>query len=609
MLTVNGALNIIRKYGYNSKTSHPYLYLKGKDIGINYSYIDKKYGIIERIQLFKNEIDLENFLKKYQWYKLNSRNKNVVMELSDYESKNPKIIYSRNNHVMTDNEIFDLDNYDKKKESNKKLSRPKKILAEVENLIERYYIKKDEIERFVSNYQGKEEELKRYYADLQSLVNKYNNNEWDVDYISTINNYKIIDKEIDSINIKVSLYKNKAFKENDVLELRNRIWNLNKELEINSDFLKALQGNSDIDEELRLVNVKIESMKEKLNNKKFFRINLRKFFDKIDKSSNYVNPYNEEALNNYIDFINKKYDVLDKINEFRLSEYLNDFITNSNYEIIKNIKRCENPISSKAIDYDTEVNKIIDSLTKQYNKSLNDKERASLILYTSIYRKLFDMIMSVDNYSKMDIKELVFNLSELDGFNRIYNDCYTEVSKIIDLDINKNIKNKVFKNIDFTSKETFIDSLRDCIKVISNINSKMTLKDNLHLFFATSIDYDINTDIFINTSLNIAPLLVNKDNYQVFACDVNKGINVLFCPSYLKLPSINAYNQSIEIVNEPNPAIVLDNKDINVIMDEDINYLSKFKGNLSTKLEYCYISDFKLDFKVLIKNGRIEKRK
>ena len=69
MLTKTSALKILKKYGYNSKSVHPYLYIKNKDIGINYSYIDNKYGIIERIKTFKNEGDLDFFLKKYHWFK------------------------------------------------------------------------------------------------------------------------------------------------------------------------------------------------------------------------------------------------------------------------------------------------------------------------------------------------------------------------------------------------------------------------------------------------------------------------------------------------------------------------------------------------------------
>ena len=75
MITFESALKVLKKYGYKSKDSQPYLYKNNKEIGINYSYIDEKYGITDRVISFRNDIDLDMFLKKYQWYKLNNKNK------------------------------------------------------------------------------------------------------------------------------------------------------------------------------------------------------------------------------------------------------------------------------------------------------------------------------------------------------------------------------------------------------------------------------------------------------------------------------------------------------------------------------------------------------
>ena len=74
MITFESALKVLKKYGYKSKDSQPYLYKNNKEIGINYSYIDDKYGITDRVISFRNDIDLDMFLKKYQWYKLNNKN-------------------------------------------------------------------------------------------------------------------------------------------------------------------------------------------------------------------------------------------------------------------------------------------------------------------------------------------------------------------------------------------------------------------------------------------------------------------------------------------------------------------------------------------------------
>src|SRR5574344_1961493 len=91
-------------------------------------------------------------------------------------------------------------------------------------------------------------------------------------------------------------------------------------------------------------------------------------------------------------------DVIDKINEFRLCEYLNDFTANREYDILKNIERCKNSLDSKKENYNIDFNKVNNNLTKQFENNLSEDEQAALILYTSIYKDLFDLIMSIPNY-------------------------------------------------------------------------------------------------------------------------------------------------------------------------------------------------------------------
>ena len=88
MLTLDSALRVFKKYGYNSKTVHPYLYENNKEVGVNYSYIDNKFGITERVVSFHNEIDLDLFLRRYQWYKLNGKKYDVSLKLNNYEVSN-----------------------------------------------------------------------------------------------------------------------------------------------------------------------------------------------------------------------------------------------------------------------------------------------------------------------------------------------------------------------------------------------------------------------------------------------------------------------------------------------------------------------------------------
>ena len=174
MISLDSALKVFKKYGYSSKENGPYLYKKNNEVGINYTYIDSKYGITSRVISFHNDMDLELFLKKYQWYKLNGKKEGVTLKLNNYEVSSPEVLYIKDNRVMSDFEILSGKNYEKIKQKNEKLSHSKRLLIEASNLMEHYYLEKKIKEKYTNNLFKKEEELKRYYYELQLLVDRYN---------------------------------------------------------------------------------------------------------------------------------------------------------------------------------------------------------------------------------------------------------------------------------------------------------------------------------------------------------------------------------------------------------------------------------------------------
>lgn len=612
MITLESALRIFKKYGYNSKTVSPFLYKKNKDIGVCYSYIDDKYGITERIALFNNEYDLDNFFKKFQWYKLNGKQKNVSLKLNNYEIANPDVLYIRDNHVMTDEEMFNMDNYDKKQEKNKKLSHTKRLLVEADNLMERYYLEKEKISKYTNNLYSKERELRRYYLELQSLVDKYNHVDNSFQTSEDVKEIEFDVKQESELNGSLVAYHKKIPKEDILYSFIIKIWNLNKGLELNKDYMYALKVNDDIDEEMRIVVTKIDYMKEVLQKKKsiFRMISLKDKFDSIEKQSTYTSIYDSDFEKKYKEFIEKKYDVITKINEFRLTEYLNNFKTNKEYDIERNVERCRFSKDVKVEGYNSDTDDIYKSLEKQFISNLNSDERAALILYTSIYHELFDMIMNVDDYENIEISKLMGLLNITDGFKKILDDCYQKVKNFIVLDENLDIRKSVFKNVNFDSDEKFVDSIKKNIIIISNINEKMTLKKNTRLYFAVNSLDDLDKDHFIVTSAIISPYLIKKNNdYSVLSCNVKKGIAVLFAPHTISIPADNAYSKVIELNYDKTPEIILDTKDLIFNKDKNTIIYSKFKSNNVTKDDYVYVDNFEEKFKVNINKVLIEKRK
>ncbi|MBR1417303.1 MAG: hypothetical protein IJ572_05795 [Bacilli bacterium] len=609
MITLDSALKILKKYGYSSKTVHPFLYKNNKEIGINYSYIDSKYGITERVISFHNDADLDMFLKKYQWYKLNGKKEGVSLKLNNYEVANPEVLYIRKNHVMTDNEMFNIKSYDKLEDKNNKLSHTKRLLIEAENLMDHYYLEKKAKEKYTNNLLDKERELKRYYLDLQNLIDRYNKNNThpEIDDDKRIFNTLLnIESEV---NMLISEYNKNLPKEEHLYKLIDIIWDLNKSLETNNSYMYALRYNDDVDEEMRLTVTKIDFMKELLSKKTHKIVDLKKKFKAIDSQSTYESIYDDNFESKYKDFINKKYDVRDKINEFRLAEYLNNFKTNKEYDIERNINRCKNDISVKLESFDNNIDDIKVDLKKQFNNNLNDDEKNALILYVSFYRELFDMIQSIDNFEKLSSVELLNILNITDSFTKLLDDCFNKVKELIKLDVNKDSKNTIFKNINFDSKEKFIESIKNNIMIIANINNKMKLKYNFKLYFSTNDINSLDKNMFIFTSSIIAPYMQQKSGtYRVITADCKKNINVLYSPKYVVIPTNDTYNKRIEVLDYDNLDIFLDTRDININKDSNTIIYTRFKSNLVKTNKYTYVDKFSVNYKININKVIIEKR-
>ena len=611
MITRDNALKIFKKYGYNSKSVHPYLYINDKVFGVNYSYIDDVYGIVERVATFKDESEMDLFLKRYQWYKLNGRTNNVHIELSNYEISNPHVMYIRNNHVMNDAEMFNIENYDKREEKSKKLSRTKRLIEESQDLMDYYYLKKDELTKFINNYLRKQSELKRYYADLQKLVNQYNNKRFDIDYKASIDEFNFNEDLEEKTNVLLAKGRSTKVKDDDAYKVLDNVWLLNKSLELNEQYLDALQHDDDIDEEMRLVNTKIDFMKEVLNKKKkwqFKKINLVKSFSNIDSTSTYQSIYDDDFVDKFTRFINNKYEAINKINEFKLCEYLNDFVGNNEFDVENNIKKCSEDENGHGQSNNITLDEINNDLIKQFNENLSEEEQNALILYTSIYRELFDAIMQIQGYKNNSINHLINLLNITDGFVEIFDNNYNRIKELLELDVNKNIRNTVFKSIDFKNKNKFIESIRNNINLISNINEKIKLKYNLKLYFDTNNFDELGKDQFIFTASNMSNFMNYSGNNRIIIANVMKGINVLFAPKYLKLPVANAFNQGIELIDEVNPQIILDCKDLIINKENGIIVLSKFKNNIIQREDYSYVNAFNVSYKLNINKVSIEKR-
>lgn len=179
MFDVNSALNVMKKYGYDSTSLHPFLYKKDNSIGICYSFVDDNFGILERIFLFSTLEEMDEFLKELHWFKQNGKANNVRMILENYETVNPKVIYLRNEKIMMKGEMFNIEQFDAMEAQKKEMDEMSRILLESSNLLAYYdSVKKGQMDYF-SMMANLRNDLRQRYYNLQKEVDTFNKVELD----------------------------------------------------------------------------------------------------------------------------------------------------------------------------------------------------------------------------------------------------------------------------------------------------------------------------------------------------------------------------------------------------------------------------------------------
>lgn len=109
MLDITSTLKILNSYNINSHKYGPTIYQNGSDYGLCLDIKDSTFGFLTRLFIFKEENNLEEFLKKITWYKKNNEKYNVKLQLDNYEVKNPQIKYIRNNEELSLESMLNID--------------------------------------------------------------------------------------------------------------------------------------------------------------------------------------------------------------------------------------------------------------------------------------------------------------------------------------------------------------------------------------------------------------------------------------------------------------------------------------------------------------------
>lgn len=595
MIQIDSALELFNKYGYSSITSHPYIYQSGESVGICYKYIDEDYGELERIKVCKSIEEMQEFFESFKWYENNGKVRHVRMILDNYESYNPKNMYLRNDKIMVEGEMFDIDSYDQKEQLRKDMDQVSKVVYEAGDLLLVYNEIKSRQLLYLKSLVELKNHLRSKYFELQKEVDTYNRvkAKRELTLLSDYTESGINDAMEISLKDKYNQYIVKMPDLGEALDFLKEVWELNYNLELNQKYYDAIREDSEIRNEIKVVEQKIELMKD-LNDdlKPLFGTDLVSKFQKINQKCKETSAnVSDETVNTQLDAVKRKYAYYSRLDPVYVSDFLREAIQNSNYEDLA-LKYATGATVDVLNKYKMPLNEVAADLTVKYREKLNVEEQSVMVLYNNEkYRKIFDVILSIPNFSSLTIKEVIKELNSIKGLSKLKTECYDSVKKRIDLPENASIKNSLFNNVDFTTFETFISSLISKLALLKNVNDRMTLPGDINMYLTVDNVNDLQANEFVMVTSDLPALKdeVLNTKEMIGITLLKGGTPVLYSPYYFDLGDTFSKDASpaMYIKEMVNLDLLVDISDIIVNIDPNmtnvVNYVSSsnMDGNLT----------------------------
>lgn len=605
MLDLDTALDLLNKYGYTSIQVHPFVYQDGDTIGLCYTYVDEDYGLLERIKIFNNAEEFEEFLKMYNWVQTNGKLHHVRMILDNYESINPKTMFLRNEKIMVEGEMFAIEEYDARESLRINMDPVSKIIYETGDLLLVYNEIKNRQLQYLKNIIKLKNALRRKYYELQKEVDKYNKIKVErmLNLLPEVTDSGINESLEASIKDRYNVYIVQLPSYEEALGFLKEVWDLCLQLELNTKYYQAMKEETDIRNETKVVEEKLTYMRE-LNDqlKPLFGTDLIGRFKKINKECKATaSDISVDYINQQMDTVNRKYSFYDKIDPLYTSDYLREATQNSNYAdlAIKYAVGTNYEVISK---YKTPLNEVAASLSVQYRDKLNLDEQAVLMLYNNPKFRLFcDAILNIENFENVPIKTILRELNKVKGFSKLKSECFDSVKRRIDDPSNVKIKNSIFVNYDFTSFETFISSLVQDLVKLKAVNEKMLLNGDINMYVYVKKVDDINSKLFVMTTNDLPSLIeqakINKGMVGIVL--LKEGTPVLYSPYYFDLGDIYGKGVSPEMfVKEMvNFEILVDVSDIVINIDPNKTSVTKYYSEPNVVGNLSIVDHIKMDYK------------
>lgn len=605
MFDFDNVLELMKKYGYSSTSVHPYIYQNGDSLGICYTYIDDEYGLLERIKIFEDMESFEYFLKQLDFLKTNGKNYNIRMVLDNYESMNPKVVFLRNDKIMVEGEMFDISSFDLRENQRSQLDRVTQVVYKAGDLLLVYDEVKGRQLQYLKNIVSLKNTLRTKYFELQKEIDTYNKYKVErvLNLLPDVRDIGINDTMEIAIKDRYNMYIAQTPSYEEAVDFLKEVWDLNKNLELNSKYYEAQKEENDTRNEIRVVDEKLALMK-KLNEdyKPLFGIDLVSRFRKINKKFNLINnSIADEVIQENIERVERKYAVYDRLDILATSDYLREAMQNTNYEDLA-LKYSTASNKNNVITNKLPLNEVAASLSIQYRDRLDISEQAIMVLYNNHkYRKLCNALLEIEGFETLPIKKVVNKLNGLKGFSKIKTECYDIVKKRIDDPVNASVKMSLFNGFDFTSFESFISSLIQGLVKLRSVNNKMVINGNINMYLQVKNVNDINGKKFVLVTNDLNGLLnETKENHGMIGIVLLKANTpVLYSPYYFDVGDIYNKDASLQMYIKEmiNFELLVEISDITINIDPVKTNVVRYYSEPVVSDNVSIVSDIMMSYK------------
>lgn len=604
MLDYNIALELLQKYGFSS-TEHPYLFFNEPNVGLCILVDDENYGKLERRKIFTDINLYEEFLKKLAWMRDNADKYNVKMVLDNYELKEPKIMFLRDNRPMLIGEMFNIEAYDQRNEQKKLLDKKARMMYEIGDLLLVYDEMKIRQLNEMNLANSLRNELRRKYYDLQKEVNFYN--KVDVELNLTLLAELITDSgvnEVSEVALKdrYNAAKSNPLEDNEVFELLEEVWDLLKQLESNERYYQTCVDVKELRNELALVQAKIDLMTELNEDPDAYRVDLMTRFRKINREfeENKTFVY-EDYVKSKLNNIAKKYAAFSLLDKNSLADFLRESMENSDYDELMS-RFMQNEVESSKI-IKLPVNQVMADLNNKY-ATLSVPEQSILILSNSSYvRELMQMINLIPNYESLPVNEVMSYLNKFKKFSKVKS-AFDVIKHRIELPENAPIKQSIFATINTTSFDGFVSSIISEMNRMKTVEQKMVLVSDVSL---SSKEYEnLDCETFIFLSNNVEELKSDYDYKKniLGSFVIKRGVPVLYSPYCLDFGNLDAKGR--DAVIEPFQVranssfnLLVNRKNVMVSKDDFYVTVADFVSNPTISKDISVVSKLKYTGKYL----------